>query len=52
MRTGCEVVALDVRSRTLTLAGGGQSGWDELVLATGANPVLPPIRDCAPPTAD
>ncbi|RRQ84604.1 NAD(P)/FAD-dependent oxidoreductase [Streptomyces griseofuscus] len=44
VRTGCEVLGLDVRSRTLTLAGGGQAGYDELVLATGANPVLPPIR--------
>ncbi|MGW3264114.1 NAD(P)/FAD-dependent oxidoreductase [Streptomyces sp. NPDC001056] len=44
VRTGCEVVAVDVRSRTLTLAGGEEAGYDELVLATGANPVLPPIR--------
>ncbi|OIK25113.1 nitrite reductase [Streptomyces malaysiense] len=44
VRTGCEVVAVDVRSRTLTPAGGEESGYDELVLATGANPVLPPVR--------
>ncbi|MFD8782915.1 NAD(P)/FAD-dependent oxidoreductase [Kitasatospora sp. NPDC059599] len=43
-RPGCEVVALDLPARTLRLADGGVEGWDELVLATGANPVLPPVR--------
>ncbi|MEV7770665.1 FAD-dependent oxidoreductase [Kitasatospora sp. NPDC086791] len=43
-RPGCEVVALDPRARTLRLADGGVETWDELVLATGANPVLPPVR--------
>ncbi|WP_051837486.1 NAD(P)/FAD-dependent oxidoreductase [Streptomyces sp. NRRL WC-3742] len=42
-RPGCEVVALDVEARTLRLADGGTEEWDELVLATGANPVLPPV---------
>ncbi|MFJ9772387.1 NAD(P)/FAD-dependent oxidoreductase [Kitasatospora sp. NPDC101157] len=43
-RPGCEVVALDVAARTLRLADGTVESWDELVLATGANPVLPPVR--------
>ncbi|WP_037604878.1 NAD(P)/FAD-dependent oxidoreductase [Streptacidiphilus rugosus] len=44
LRPGSEVVGLDLGARTLTLADGGSEAWDELVLATGANPVLPPIR--------
>nr|BFD89770.1 FAD-dependent oxidoreductase [Kitasatospora sp. Xyl93] len=43
-RPGCEVVALDPAARTLRLADGTVEPWDELVLATGANPVLPPVR--------
>ncbi|MFJ9694803.1 NAD(P)/FAD-dependent oxidoreductase [Kitasatospora sp. NPDC101183] len=43
-RPGCEVVALDPAARTLRLADGSEEEWDELVLATGANPVLPPVR--------
>ena len=39
-RPGCEVVALDLRARTLGLADGSVEPWDELVLATGANPVI------------
>ncbi|MBP0459867.1 NAD(P)/FAD-dependent oxidoreductase [Streptomyces montanisoli] len=44
VRTGAEVVRLDPAARTLALADGSVHGWDSLVLATGANPVLPPIR--------
>ncbi|MEU9604659.1 FAD-dependent oxidoreductase [Streptomyces sp. NPDC048057] len=44
VRIGSEVVAVDVAARTLTLADGSAARWDELVLATGANPVLPPVR--------
>lgn len=44
LRTAAEVVAVDPAARTLTLAGGHSEPWDELVFATGANPVLPPIR--------
>ncbi|MFJ4849269.1 NAD(P)/FAD-dependent oxidoreductase [Streptomyces sp. NPDC088733] len=44
LRLGSETVALDPTRRTLTLADGRTEPWDELVLATGANPVLPPLR--------
>lgn len=44
VRPGCEVVALDTAARKLWLADGAAEPWDELVLATGAGPVLPPVR--------
>ncbi|MCX4849698.1 NAD(P)/FAD-dependent oxidoreductase [Streptomyces sp. NBC_00893] len=44
VRTGCEVVGLDLAERRLRLSGGESVRYDELVLATGANPVLPPLR--------
>ncbi|NEA40506.1 FAD-dependent oxidoreductase, partial [Streptomyces sp. SID11385] len=44
VRTGNEVVALDVAGRTLRLADGSEEPYDDVVLATGANPVLPPLR--------
>ncbi|MGV9341176.1 NAD(P)/FAD-dependent oxidoreductase [Streptomyces sp. NPDC003688] len=47
MRTGTEVVAVDVRGRTLTLADGKRETYDDLVLATGAEPVLPPLDGLA-----
>ncbi|MFE6687513.1 NAD(P)/FAD-dependent oxidoreductase [Streptomyces sp. NPDC057743] len=44
VRPGCEVVSVDTAAHTLTLADGEGAEYDELVLATGANPVLPPVR--------
>ncbi|TQF08043.1 NAD(P)/FAD-dependent oxidoreductase [Kitasatospora acidiphila] len=44
LRPGAEAVGLDPAARLLTLADGSTEPWDKLVLATGANPVLPPIR--------
>ncbi|WP_051941176.1 NAD(P)/FAD-dependent oxidoreductase [Phaeacidiphilus oryzae] len=43
LRAGDEVMAVDVAAGTLTLASGRCESWDALVLATGANPVLPPL---------
>ncbi|MFF2660178.1 NAD(P)/FAD-dependent oxidoreductase [Kitasatospora sp. NPDC058032] len=43
LRTGCEAVAVDPAARKLVLADGTVEAWDELVLATGAEPVLPAI---------
>ncbi|MEH6376009.1 FAD-dependent oxidoreductase, partial [Streptomyces sp. KLMMK] len=42
LRTGCAVTALDTVAHTLRLADGTHVAYDELVLATGAEPVLPP----------
>ncbi|MFI5801688.1 NAD(P)/FAD-dependent oxidoreductase [Streptomyces sp. NPDC051561] len=44
VRTGTEVVAVDTAARTLRTDTGDLVTYDVLVLATGANPVLPPIR--------
>ncbi|MGW7412039.1 NAD(P)/FAD-dependent oxidoreductase [Streptomyces sp. NPDC054863] len=44
VRTGAEVVALDTAARTLRTDAGETASYDVLVLATGANPVLPPIK--------
>ncbi|MDX6717777.1 MAG: hypothetical protein QOJ63_31 [Solirubrobacteraceae bacterium] len=46
VRTHCEVVALDLVARTLTVrdaAGEHGEPFDQLVVATGAEPLLPPI---------
>jgi NADPH-dependent 2,4-dienoyl-CoA reductase/sulfur reductase-like enzyme len=46
VRTHCEVVALDLAARTLTVrdaAGEHGEPFDQLVVATGAEPLLPPI---------
>ncbi len=41
--TGTEVTGLDAATRTVLLADGEVLGYDELVLATGATPFVPPI---------
>ncbi|MEU7133599.1 FAD-dependent oxidoreductase [Streptomyces sp. NPDC046261] len=45
LRTGTEVVAFDPAARTLRTATGESAGYDVLVLATGAEPRLPGIRN-------
>ncbi|GGX93459.1 NAD(P)/FAD-dependent oxidoreductase [Streptomyces hiroshimensis] len=49
LRTDCAVTGLDTVAHTLRLADGEQVPYDELVLATGAEPVLPPVDGlCGP----
>ncbi|MFE5870247.1 NAD(P)/FAD-dependent oxidoreductase [Streptomyces roseifaciens] len=43
LRTGCAVTSLDTVAHILRLADGAHVAYDELVLATGAEPVLPPV---------
>ncbi|MFC5145186.1 NAD(P)/FAD-dependent oxidoreductase [Streptomyces aureoversilis] len=43
LRTGCAVTGLDTVAHTLRLADGAHVAYDELVLATGAEPVLPSV---------
>ncbi|MFE9337448.1 FAD-dependent oxidoreductase [Streptomyces sp. NPDC007063] len=43
LATGTTVTAVDRATRTLTTADGRRVGYDRLVLATGARPVLPPL---------
>jgi len=38
-----DVTAIDKESKTVTTSGAGQFGYDRLVLATGSDPVVPPI---------
>ena len=38
-----DVVALDRDARTLQLAGGRTMGYEKLILATGSQPLVPPI---------
>jgi nitrite reductase (NADH) large subunit len=40
---GIEVTALDPTDRTISLSDGQEIGYDELVLATGAAPFVPPL---------
>ncbi|MFD8999018.1 NAD(P)/FAD-dependent oxidoreductase [Streptomyces abikoensis] len=44
LRTGTRVTAVAPAARSLTLADGTTESYDTLVLATGAAPVLPPLR--------
>ncbi|PWN00856.1 nitrite reductase (NAD(P)H) [Nocardioides silvaticus] len=43
LRTHAEVVAVSPRQRIVTLASGEDLHYDELVLATGAAPFVPPV---------
>lgn len=43
LRLNAEVVGLEPETRTITLADGGILRYDELVLATGAAPFVPPV---------
>jgi assimilatory nitrate reductase electron transfer subunit len=44
LRLGTRVLELDRVARTVVLADGTTVDYDRLVLATGSNPTLPPIR--------
>ncbi|MEK9523529.1 FAD-dependent oxidoreductase [Streptomyces venezuelae] len=43
-RLGVRAVRIDRAARTVECADGSLVGYDRLVLATGSNPVLPPLR--------
>ncbi|MDQ0760647.1 NAD(P)/FAD-dependent oxidoreductase [Streptomyces canus] len=42
--TRARVVGIDRKARTVECADGSKIAYDRLVLATGSNPVLPPLR--------
>ncbi|MFF7436781.1 FAD-dependent oxidoreductase [Streptomyces sp. NPDC008122] len=44
VRLGARAVRIDRAARTVTCADGTLVAYDRLVLATGSNPVLPPLR--------
>lgn len=43
LRCGARVTAIDVAGRRVTLSPGDDIGYDRLLIATGAVPVVPPI---------
>jgi nitrite reductase (NADH) large subunit len=43
LRLGTEVVAISPRQRVVTLSSGEDLAYDDLVLATGAAPFVPPV---------
>ncbi|WP_374983244.1 NAD(P)/FAD-dependent oxidoreductase [Streptomyces fradiae] len=43
-RRGARVTGIDRQAREVRCADGTRVGYDRLVLATGSNPVLPPLR--------
>ncbi|MFI5622557.1 nitrite reductase large subunit NirB [Nocardioides sp. NPDC051685] len=43
LRTGTSVVEIDTAAQTVMLADGEEMAYDELVLATGAAPFVPPV---------
>jgi assimilatory nitrate reductase electron transfer subunit len=43
LRLGAEVRAIDRERREVRTAAGGRFGYDTLVLATGAEPLIPPV---------
>ncbi len=43
-RLGVRAVRIDRAARTVECADGSVVGYDRLILATGSNPVLPPLR--------
>jgi NADPH-dependent 2,4-dienoyl-CoA reductase/sulfur reductase-like enzyme len=48
-RFGCTVTRVDDRRQILTLADGGDLPWDRLLVASGARPALPRVRDLEGP---
>jgi assimilatory nitrate reductase electron transfer subunit len=49
-RLGAEVTAIDRGARTVTVADGSAYAYDELVIATGSVPVVPPVHGIAGPS--
>lgn len=47
MNLGVKVVAIHAKEQTITLEDGTQQSYDQLVLATGARPIVPPIEGLA-----
>ncbi len=48
-RFGCAVTRVDDHGGTLVLADGSEVPWDRLLVASGARPVLPRVRDLSGP---
>ncbi len=44
LRKGVAAIAVDTDRRTVTLSTGETIGYDELVLATGSKPFVPPVK--------